>query len=97
QGGGRVYWKREPRRKAPKRLLDGQPCVLEVDVAGHPSHDIVVDLALSAQLENGCPLRVEELAQQPLVGLRPLLDRAVVVRGETGCKPISAEIHQSTP
>ena len=53
---------------------DVEPGVLEVEVALHAVHDRVVDAPLAAQLLDGVALGVEQLAAQPLVVLRPLLD-----------------------
>ena len=60
-------------------IVDVQPRVFEVEVALDAVQDLVVDLAPAAQLDHAAALGVEKLAAQPLVGLRPLLDLAVVL------------------
>ena len=70
---------------------DIEPRVLEVEVALDPVHDVVVDRARVAKAEEGAPLRLEQLAPQPLVADRPLLDRPVVLVVQTGPEPVAAE------
>ena len=79
QVGEGAHRKREHRRKRRNRLLRVQPCVLEVEIARDPLHDVVVDSAFAAKRDHRCPLGIEQLAQEPLVRLRLLLDRSVVV------------------
>ena len=55
------------RRAAQTERLDVQAQVLEVEVARHPPHDLVVDQLAAPQVDDGRPLRVEQLAPQALV------------------------------
>ena len=59
---------------APEAASDVEPGVLEIEVALDAVHDGVVDAALPPQLDDRAPLGVEQLAPQPLVVLRALLD-----------------------
>src|SRR5689334_10523648 len=68
-----------------------EPGVLEVEVALNAVHDRVADPPLPAEIDHGGSLGVQELAAQPLVVLRALLDRAVVRLVETGSEPVLAE------
>src|SRR2546428_12286654 len=74
---------------------DVEARILEIEVALDNVHHVVVDLSLPPELDDRSPLGVEELAAQSLVVLRPLLDRAVVVRVEAGREAALAESIQA--
>src|SRR5205823_6419279 len=59
--------------------LDLEPRVLEIQVSLDPVHRLIVDRPLAPQPVHLAALGVEDHPAQPLVGLRALLDRAVVL------------------
>ncbi len=97
---------REPRRRRrPRRLhaaagedargLDVEPLVLEIEVALHPAHDVVVDAAFQPEPAELLPLGLEQLAAQPLVAQGLVFDRAVALRVEPRPEPVPAEAVQA--
>src|SRR6187399_1190141 len=70
---------------------DVEPRSLEVEVALDPPHHLVADLARVPQLDHGAPLGLEQLAPQPLVLERTLLDLAVAVRVAAGAEAVDPE------
>src|SRR5439155_13656371 len=80
---------------AAERGSDIEAGVLEVEIALDKVHDVVVDSPLTPQLDDRSALGVEQLAAQPLVVLRPLLDRAVVLGVEARREAALAETVQA--
>ena len=55
-------------------------------------HDVVTDTPLAAQADDRGALRFEQLAAEPLVIGRALLDLPVVIRGLPGLEPRAPEV-----
>ena len=72
--------------------LEVQPGVLEVEVALDPPHRVVADPALAPQVDQRVALRLEDLAQQPLVVVRAAVgvlverERQAVVLRDSACR-----------
>src|SRR5579864_6024395 len=65
---------------------DVEARILEIEVALDDVHHVVVDPSLAPEVDDRAPLRVEQLAAQPLIVLRLLLDRAVILSVEPGAE-----------
>src|SRR4249919_1748491 len=79
---------------SPPELLV-EPGGLEVEVALHALHDVVVDHALVPQREELGVLGGEELAHHALVGRRALLDGPVVAVVEPGQEAVAPEAQRA--
>src|SRR5206468_12825814 len=79
-------------RPPPGVLIDVETRVFEIEVAAHAIDDVAADLARAAEPGHRVSLGVEQLAAQPLVRLRLLLDRAVRPLIEPGREAVAAEV-----
>ena len=78
-------------RSAADYLRDIEPGVFEVEIALDAVHDVVVDAALAAEVDDCLSFGVEHFASQALVVLGLLLDAAVVFTVEARGEAIATE------
>src|SRR5262245_29410987 len=83
------------RRMAPPPVSDLQAGVLQVELALDAVHHVGADRALVAEPDDGPALGLEQLPDQALVGLRPVLDAVVLQLPGAGLEAPAAELVQA--
>src|SRR4029077_11096817 len=80
----------------PSVALGVQPGDLEIEIVLDAAHHLVADLPRVAQLDDRMTLGLQQLATQPLVLERPLLDLAVPVRVDPRREAVDPEPVRTT-
>src|ERR687886_968441 len=91
-GAPAVALARRAKPLGPPVQSDLEPLVLEVELALDPVHDVVRDRAVVAQPNDRAPLRVEHLADDPLVGGRAVLVAVVLDLAGARLEPPAAVV-----